>query len=91
MSFPESSFPQEKSCNDYFSIYNQNLRKFTYEPKSQAFEIVIVKKGDFESFDLKIISGKHFLIYLECFKYLFAPKKFKLKNNFEKIFLRKNL
>ena len=59
MSFPENSFPQETSYNDYFSIYNQNLGKSTYEPKLQAFEIAIVKKDDFKSFDLKIISGKH--------------------------------
>ena len=31
-----------------------------FEPKLQAIEIAIVKKGDFKSFDLKIISGKHF-------------------------------
>ena len=27
---------------------------------NQNFEIAIIKKGDFKSFDLKVISGKHF-------------------------------
>ena len=59
---------------------------------------LVLKKGDFKSFDFKIISGKHFkdhlstarsvaFIYLECFRCLFDPKKFNLKNKFEKLFL----
>ena len=59
---------------------------------------LLLKKGDFKSFDFKIISGKHFkdhlstarsvaFIYLECLRCLFDPKKFNFKNKFEKLFL----
>ena len=54
--------------------------------KLQSFKIAIIKKGDFKSFDLEINFRKTFhlstprlttSIYLECFKRLFDPKKFK--------------
>ena len=60
-----------------------------FKPKKlQSFKIAIIKKGDFKSFDLKINFRKTFhlstynlqlttSIYLECFKRLFDPKKFK--------------
>ena len=55
-----------------------------FKPKKlQSFKIAIIKKGDFKSFDLKINFRKTFTprlttsIYLECFKRLFDPKKFK--------------
>ena len=54
---------------------------FKPKPKLQAFERAITKKVDFRSTARFVAS-----IYLECFKYLFDPKKFKLKNDSEKLF-----
>ena len=48
-----------------FTLFCHNTAKnklsnVNIEPKLQAFEIAFIKKGDFKSFDLKIISGNHF-------------------------------
>ena len=38
----------------------ENRKSPPFKPKLQAFEIAIIKKGDFKSFYYKIISGKYF-------------------------------
>ena len=70
-----------------FFAFRIKISLFKPKPKLQAFEIAIIKKSNFKSFNLKKLSVKCYRnhlsiaqfvasIYLECFNRLFDPKKF---------------